>query len=98
MRVSTLKHNKVGRMGRYAIIELDLISKTTQVEFFNKKDVRKAIDIYTQKELELSDDDKKNIVFVNVDDVDRIESSYPNYFLNTGKLLEILSKIVLDME
>jgi len=38
----------------------------------------------------------KNVVFVNVDDMDKIQYSYPNYFLDTKKLLEILAKIILD--
>ena len=98
MQVITRKHNRIGRTGRYAILEMDLLSKTTEVEFFNKKDVEKAIATYTKKELEIRDSEKKNIVFVNVDNIDKIEASYPNYFLNTKKLLEILAKIVLGQE
>lgn len=37
MNILIEKHNKTGRMGRYAIIELDLLSKKTKVEFYNKK-------------------------------------------------------------
>jgi hypothetical protein len=57
--------------------------------------VNKAIEIYTQKEFEKNTSNKKNIVFVNVDNIEKIQTTYPNYFLNTNKLLEILSKIVL---
>lgn len=86
------KHNKTGRRGKYALIELDILNNTTKVELFNKKDQSKAIEIYTQKELS---NDGKNYVFVNIDDVEKIQDSYPNYFLNTRRLLELLSKIVL---
>ena len=57
--------------------------------------MNKAIEIYTQKEFEKNTSNKKNIVFVNVDNIEKIQTTYPNYFLNTNKLLEILSKIVL---
>jgi ppGpp synthetase/RelA/SpoT-type nucleotidyltranferase len=89
------KYNQKGKIGKYAIIELDLEKKTTTIEYFNKKDVSKAIEIYTKKELNILEGHKKNIVFVNVDDIEKIQSSYPNYFFNTKKLLEILSRIVL---
>lgn len=94
--VVTHKFNQRGRIGKYAILELDLKKKTTSVDFFNKKDVSKAIEIYTKKELEAMNGDSKNIVFVNVDDIEKIQNTYPNYFLNTKKLLEILSKIILN--
>lgn len=89
------KHNETGRTGKYAIIELDLKDQVTKVEFFNKKDVTEAIEIYTRKELIATNNSYKNIVFVNIDDIESIQKSYPNYFLNTQKLLEILSKIAL---
>ncbi|MBT4790581.1 MAG: hypothetical protein HON90_03340 [Halobacteriovoraceae bacterium] len=89
------KHNDVGRTGKYALLELDLEQNTTNIEIFNKKDVSKAIEIYTNKELELKDSKFRNIVFVNIENLENIQKSYPNYFLDTQKLLEILSKIVL---
>lgn len=90
------KHNKTGRMGRYALVELDIKNNKTTVEIFNKKDVNKAIEIYTEKELGYKKNDSKNIVFVNIDDIENIKKSFPNYFLDTHKLLEILSKIILN--
>lgn len=96
IKITISKHNHIGRTGKYAIIELDLVLKTTTVELFNKKDVNKAIEIYTKKELAITNSTKKNVVFVNVDDIEKIQNSYPNYFLDTKKLLEILAKIVLD--
>jgi putative GTP pyrophosphokinase len=87
--------NSTGRKGKYAILELDLKNKITKVELFNKKDVSQAIKLYTERELNIEDNNLQNIVFVNVENIDRLDKSYPNYFLNTKRLLEILSKIVL---
>lgn len=96
MEVVINKFNDTGRKGKYAILELDLANKLTTVELFNKKDESQAINIYTEKELNIKDRRLKNIVFVNVENIDKLDSSYPNYFLNTKRLLEILSKIMLD--
>ena len=69
--------------------------QTTNVEFFNTKDLKKALEIYTRKELDIRGNKFKNIVFVNIDDIKNLQNSYPNYFLDTHKLLKILAKIVL---
>ena len=90
------KFNATGRKGKYAILELDLRNQVTKVELFNKKDERKAIKLYTQRELSIKDKTLQNIVFVNVENINKLEKSYPNYFLNTKRLLELLAKIVLN--
>ncbi len=95
IQIVVSKYNESGKTGRYALLELDLKNKKTTIEIFNKKDVDRAIEIYTQKELEMKKSDQKNIVFVNIENLEKIQRSYPNYFLDTQKLLEILSKIVL---
>ncbi len=95
IKVIINKYNDTGRTGKYALLELDLKQNTTHIEIFNKKDVSKAIEIYTNKELRFKENKSKNIVFVNIENLEEIQKSYPNYFLNTQYLLEILSKIVL---
>lgn len=90
------KQNETGRMGKYALLELDLKEQTTTIDVFTKKNVTRAIKIYTEKELSYKDNEFKNIVFVNIEDVEKIQKSYPNYFLDTRNLLKILSQIVLD--
>jgi hypothetical protein len=89
------KYNDSGRTGKYALLELDLKQNKTFIKIFNKKDVNKAIEIYTTKELQYKKNAQRNIVFVNIESLDSIKKSYPNYFLDTQKLLEILSEIVL---
>ena len=96
IKIIISRYNKTKKIGKYALLELDLKNKTTTLEIFNKKDLPKAIEIYTQRELAIKKEDLKNIVFVNIEDLDKIQQSYPNYFLDSHKLLEILSKIILD--
>ena len=76
----------------------DLFSKD-DIGFKPVNDVKDSTKIFVFKLNKfIKDRDGKNIniVFVNVDDVSKIQKTYPNYFLNTSKLLEILSKIILD--
>jgi len=40
----------------------------------------------------------KNIVLVNIESVEDVQKTYPNYFLSTQKLLQVLSNIVLTGE
>lgn len=95
IEIAVSKFNKSSKTGKYALLELDLKNKKTSVEIFNKKDLSKAIEIYTKRELGMKKSDQKNIVFVNIENLEKIQKSYPNYFLDTQKLLEILSKIIL---
>jgi hypothetical protein len=96
IEVVVSKFNATGKTGKYAILELNLKDQTTRVEIFNKKDLDIAIKIYTERELALKKGEQKNIVFVNIEDLEKIQQSYPNYFLDTQKLLEILSNIILN--
>lgn len=89
------KRNK-GRPGRYALLELDYKNGITSIDIFTKKEIHIAIEEYTKKELSMKKDDGKNIVFVNIESVENLKMAYPNYFLDTKKLLHILSDIVLN--
>lgn len=96
METIVVKQNEHGRMGRYALVELDVDNKTTKIDVYNKKDVELAIRDYTHKELASMGPHRKNYVFVNMENLEKIQESYPNYFLNTKKLLAILSEIILN--
>ena len=85
-----------GRSGKYALLELDLISGVTKIDIFNKSEVPTAIKEYTERELSIGPEESKNIVFVNIESIENIQKTYPNYFLNTTKLIELLSKLVLE--
>jgi hypothetical protein len=39
--------------------------------------------------------DDINVVLVNLDSIDNLERAYPNYFMNTKLLVNLLSRIVL---
>lgn len=85
-----------GRTGKYALLELDYEKQTTRIDIFTKAELSKAIEEYTRKELSLKEGSSKNIVLVNIESVEEIQKTYPNYFLDTKNLLKILSEIVLS--
>ncbi len=89
------KRNK-GRTGKYALLELNYNKNITNIDIFTKGELSKAIEEYTKKELSLKESDCKNIVLVNIESVEEIQKTYPNYFLDTKNLLKILSEIVLN--
>ncbi len=85
-----------GKWGKYALIELDVNSGQTAVDIYSKKDISKAIEIYTKRELEILNEPSINIVFANIESLENLQAAYPNYFLDTDKLIKILGKISLD--
>lgn len=86
------RHSR-GKMGKYALIELNISSGKTSVEVFSKGDIAKAIEVYTKRELDVLNEPNINIVFANIESLESLQEAYPNYFLDTDKLIQILGKI-----
>jgi putative GTP pyrophosphokinase len=85
-----------GRSGKYALLELDLLKGVSRIDIFSKKEVPIAIKEYTERELAMTPEDGKNLVFVNIENLESIQKAYPNYFLDTKKLLQILGQLMLE--
>ncbi len=84
-----------GRSGKYALLILNNISNTTDVEIFSEANFTKALDKYTSIEKDYHSSNELNVVLVNLDNIENIERAYPNYFMDTKVLTNYLSKIVL---
>lgn len=84
-----------GRMGKYALLILDNIKNTTEVEFFSEQDRLRGLERYSELESNHIGDDKLNSVFISVDDMTKLEEAYPNYFMDTKLLTNYLSRIVV---
>ncbi|MCB0414482.1 MAG: hypothetical protein KDD50_09120 [Bdellovibrionales bacterium] len=95
---TVVKSHSRGKLGRFALIELDTKKEVTSIEVFNKNEVSEAIRLYTLRELEIQNDSSKNLVFANIESVESLQLAYPNYFLDTDKLLKILGKIRLGQK
>lgn len=84
-----------GRMGKYALLILDNITSKTHVEFYSEKERLKGLHRYSELEKDYIESDKINTVFISVDNMNKLVEAYPNYFMDTKKLVYYLSKIVL---
>lgn len=89
------KSRSKGRMGKYALLILDNISNKTSVEFYSEKDRLKGLQRYSELEKDYIESENLNTVFISVDDMNKLAEAYPNYFMDTRKLVNYLSKIVL---
>ncbi|MFK8137064.1 MAG: RelA/SpoT domain-containing protein [Bdellovibrionales bacterium] len=89
------KKNKA-RNGKLALLELDYSSLETRIDIYTKSQFDLAVEDYTKREIELKGSHSNNVVLVNIENVDALKASYPNYFLDTRELLQILSKLILE--
>lgn len=93
-----VKSHSHGKRGKFALVELDTAEAKTSIDIYTKKNIPKALEIYTERELQVRDDPTKNIVFVNIESLESLQAAYPNYFLNTDKLIQSLGRIALDQK
>ena len=84
-----------GRRGKYALLILDNKKNRTTVDFFSEKNKLAGITRYAQIESQNLDNDDINAVFVSVDNMNKLQHAYPNYFMDTKILTHYLSQIVL---
>lgn len=85
-----------GRQGNYSLIVLDSKSNTISVKTYSASRIDLAEQAYVEYEQKYFDDDQKNVVLVNSGDIKKLEVGYPNYFMDTKKLVNCLSNIMLD--
>jgi hypothetical protein len=86
---------KQGRMGKYALLTLNNIVNTTEVTFYAAKDRLAGLKRYSELEKKHLNDEDLNFVFISVNDMNKLQQAYPNYFMDTQALIKILSLIVL---
>ena len=84
-----------GRSGKYALITLDTIRNNTDVKFFAESKFQEALNQYAAIEKVHHSSNDINVVLVNLDNINNLERAYPNYFMNTKLLVNLLSCIVL---
>lgn len=85
-----------GKKGSYSLITLNSRDNTINVNGFSVSEIDQATDSYIELEKKYYDDININVVLVNVGDVKKLETSYPNYFMDTKVLVRYLSQIVLE--
>lgn len=86
---------KKGRVGKYALLTLNNLTGVTDVEFYADKDRLEGLKRYSDLEKDHIESDDINTVFISVDNMNKLLDAYPNYFMDTKKLLKCLADIVL---
>ena len=91
----TLGEHKNGRRGHYSLVLLNSHDNTISVKTFSSGKIEDATNLYLEMEKKYFNDININVVLVNSGDIQKLEASYPNYFMDTKVLVENLSKIVI---
>lgn len=87
--------------GKYFLISLDFNGKMLSVRRYTESKLDEANNEYSALEKKYLNDKNIEIVLVSVDDINKLEKLYPNYFLDTEefvKLLDIIDKKILEYE
>lgn len=85
-----------GRTGHYSLILLDSHKSTISVQSFGVNQIEEAASVYMDLEKKYYEDVNVNVVLVNTGDIEKLEASYPNYFMDTKVLVRYLSQIMID--
>jgi putative GTP pyrophosphokinase len=86
---------KKGRVGKYALLILNNLTGHTDVEFYAENDRLKGLKRYSDLEKDYIESDNINTVFISIDNMNKLVDAYPNYFMDTKKLVKYLADIVL---
>lgn len=87
-RIAThLINNQEKNKWKYFLIQLNFEKKALHLERFIPSELDKANTRYSQLESENKDNNNIQVVLVSVDDVNKLEKLYPNYFLDTKEFL-----------
>lgn len=95
-KITTSETNQKKSSGHYSIILLDSNVSTISIRTFGANQIENAMSVYDELEKKFYDDVGVNVVLVNAGDINKLEASYPNYFMDTKALIRYLSQIVLN--
>lgn len=90
------KTKERGRSGGYSLILLNSLENTISLDTFGASQIELATEEYLRIEKKYFNDIHMNVVLVNTGDIKKLEASYPNYFMDTKKLVFYLSQIIMD--
>lgn len=85
-----------GRKGHYSLIVLNSRDSTISFETYGVSQFEAAAQAYLDLERKHFKDKQINVVLVNTGDIKKLELSYPNYFMDTKTLVQMLSLIIMD--
>lgn len=90
------KNKSKGRVGHYGLLVLNSRENTISLKTYGVSHFEEAAEDYLELEIKNFDDKKINVVLVNTGDLQKLELSYPNYFMDTKILVQKLSLIMMN--
>lgn len=87
---SQTTHNK---RGKYFLITLNFKDRKLSYKRFSESQLNEANNEYSQLEKSFLNDTYIEVVLVSVDDINKLEKLYPNYFLDTEEFVKLLDKM-----
>ncbi len=86
---------KKGDVGSYYhLIVLNSLAKKVTVTPFRRDDFKSASDAYSKAEAETAKDVNKEVVLVSAGPISVLRKAYPNFFLDIGDFVGIITDII----
>ncbi|HMO41670.1 MAG TPA: RelA/SpoT domain-containing protein [Kiritimatiellia bacterium] len=90
--VQSISKNKAIQTGSsFHLIVLNSIKRTVQVRSYDRANLQKALDDYSSVEKEASRGDSVEPVLVGAGSVNNIRKAYPNFFLDIGGFIRLIT-------
>ena len=93
--MEVLEEGKLFTSRHYFVMELDKDSQTTKVWSFTERQIRRALEKYQQRELDLTRT-KRDVVLVAADDLNALKRAYPNYLLDASSFAGIMEETLKE--
>lgn len=97
--VNTIGRTKAtGKSGSYHLIILNSIEKSVQIQAFGKENFKDAVDAYSKVEEEATKDKQIEPVLVSAGPIQTLKRAYPNFFLDIGDFVQIVSRLISSVK
>ena len=90
----TLENTKKEKNVKYYVVKLDFNARLVHYSAFGKLESEDANAFYTATESSISENDNIQVVLVSVDSLTALKRAYPNYFLDTKRFAELVTRAV----
>ena len=87
------KHFSNNSTGQYLLLKMDFEQQEVEIAQYAKAKFEQANKYYSQIELEYWDNKAIEVVLLSIQDIKKLEQSYPNYFMDTAEFIKNLEKM-----
>lgn len=90
------KHLDDNAQGQYALLKMDFQQEIVEIAQYGKARFEQANKDYLKMELENFKNEPIEIVLISIQDIKKLQTSYPNYFMDTTEFIENLHKLFVS--